>query len=108
MPWFILIDNDSGYIYHDTAQIPDWEEYGDSEIDAARMGDESIGIYGREYALLDANPSDTSTGYDVYRADIDGGEAVTVIWDGQDQETIKDVIESCEYRGFVKVMVSES
>ena len=36
-----------------------------------------------------------SNGYYVYRADIDGAEAVPVVMDGQDKDTIEAVLRDC-------------
>lgn len=41
--------------------------------------------------------SDESAVYDVYRADIDGSEAVPIVMDGQDQETIEAVQDNCQF-----------
>lgn len=103
MARYILIDNNSGYIFGDSADFASGRQ---SEIeslsDAARMLDESIGEYGRKYTELARNPNSTVTGYDVYRADINGSEAVPVVMDGQDAETISAVVSCCEYVGFVE------
>lgn len=48
------------------------------------------------------NPRTTETGYDVYRADINGSDAVPVVQDGQDRETIEAVERDCEYVGFIR------
>ena len=46
---------------------------------------------------------DGASGYHVYRADIDGSEAVAITQDGQDQEAIEAVESDCEYVRFVEV-----
>jgi hypothetical protein len=102
MARYILIDNNSGYIFGDTADLPGFDGSGGSPIDAARTLDASIGVHGRDYELLYRNPADTGTGYDVYRADIDGSEAVPVVQDGQDPDTIAAVVQHCEHVGFVR------
>lgn len=101
MARYILIDNNSGYIYGDSADFAAGRDITSIE-DAARLMDESIGEHGREYVEHRSNPHSTVTGYHVYRADVGGSEAVAVIHDGQDQETIDAVTESCEYVGFVE------
>ena len=103
MARYILIDNGSGYIFGDTADFASGRQSDIENIsDAARMLDESIGEYGREYTTHDLSPMSTVTGYDVYRADINGSEAVPVVLDGQDAETISAVISCCVYVGFVE------
>ena len=42
------------------------------------------------------------TGYHVYRADVRGSEAVPVVQDGQDQDTINAVMELCDYVAFIE------
>lgn len=101
MPRYILIDNYSGYIFGDTADLDGWNDTERTPVDAARLLDESIGELGREYTLIGHNPRDTSTGYHVYRADVDGSDAVTVVTDGQDREVIEAVERDCEYVGYV-------
>lgn len=108
MARYILIDNNSGYIFGDTADFAAGRQSDINTIsDAARMLDESIGEMERTYTELRSNPHTTGTGYDVYRADINGSEAVPVVTDGQDQDTIAAVIYDCEYVGYVEVDLSK-
>lgn len=108
MARYILIDNNTGYIFGDTADFASGRQSDIENIsDAARMLDESIGEYGRKYTEHAQNPMSTATGYDVYRADINGSEAVPVVWDGQDAETINAVVSCCEYVGFVECGTGE-
>lgn len=100
MPRYILIDSDSGYIFGDTADFAAGQEISRIK-DAARLLDESIGERGRTYLEHDS-PRNSVTGYNVYRADINGSEAVPVIHDGQDQKQIDAVEAACEYVGFVE------
>lgn len=102
MPRFILIDNNSGYIFGDSADFASGNQSDLTPVEAARLLDESIGEHGREYSELSSQPRDTRTGYAVYRADIDGSEAVPVVYDGQDQETISAVERDCEFVAFVE------
>lgn len=102
MPRYILIDNGSGYVFGDTADLPGNDDPSSlTPIEAARLLDESIGEPGREYELIGYNPRDTSTGYHVYRADVEGSDAVAVVTDGQDREVIEAVERDCEYVGYV-------
>jgi len=102
----ILIDNGSGYIFGDSRDLVGYSnsDYSDAEkagIAAAKLIDSDIGEHGRSYDFQRNNPADTRTGYHVYRVDVRGSEAVTVVRDGQDQETIDEVEALCEYEGFV-------
>jgi hypothetical protein len=101
MARYILIDNASGYVFGDSADL-DGQTFTGTPVEFAAALDASIGEHGRSHEVLDHNPRDTSTGYHVYRADIDGSEAVPVVHDGQDQETIEAVERSCRYDGFIR------
>ena len=100
MARFILIDNNSGYVFGDSADLNGSIFYG-TALEYAKALDASNGEHDRTYDLLSFNPRDTSGGYHIFRADIDGSEAVTVVWDGQDKETIENVERSCRYEGFI-------
>ena len=99
MARFILIDNCSGFIAGDTADfnggIAQVQIDGGSAIDAVRELDETIvGEHGRAYEDV-SRLADNETGYLVYRADVEGSDAVAAVWDGQDQDTIDAVVASC-------------
>ena len=108
MSRYILIDNESGFIVGDTADLPPHTFAGEdfpvcqsgiTPTEAARWLDEAvIRTFGRTYEFLSHNPGDTSTGYPVYN----GADAVVVAWDGQDREAIAAVERDCEYVGFVR------
>ena len=100
MARYILIDLDSGYIFGDSADLNGGIYHGDDALEYAQALDASIGCHGRTYEMH-SNGRNQSSGYHVYRADIDGSEAVTVVWDGQDQDTIDAVQASCQYVGFI-------
>lgn len=102
MPRYILIDNNTGYIFGDTAEFAQNSPHEITPAEAARLLDESIGTHGRVYIEHASAPRTTVTGYQVYRADINGSEAVPAVWDGQDQETIDNVTRSCEWVSFVE------
>lgn len=103
MARYILIDSDSGYIWGDTADFATDRqgEFDGAICIAARLLDESLGEHGRAYIDSWRRP-DGASGYFVYRADVNGSEAVPVVQDGQDQETIEAVERDCEYVGFVQ------
>lgn len=101
MARYILIDNRSGYIFGDTADLDGWNDTERTPVDAARLLDESIGERDREYELIGHDPRDTSTGYHIHRADVRGSEQVAVVTDGQDREMIEAVERDCDYVGYV-------
>lgn len=102
----ILIDHDSGYIFGDTADMPtdhviDDEAMRDHAITptlAARWLDEAVvREFGRVYVQHgpDYRPAANEPAYHVYRADVNGSDAVGVAWDGQDPEEIAAVERDC-------------
>lgn len=111
----ILIDNNSGYIWGDTADLPGlsqdaisgvpWREAAEA---AARALDASNGEHDRSYEVMERNPRDTSTGYHVYRADVRGSDQLPTVWDGQDREVIEAVERDCEYFAYVRCMRVEA
>jgi hypothetical protein len=102
MARYILIDNNSGYIFGDSADL-DGKVFSGSAVEFAAALDASIGAHNRTYEEYYRNPRTTESGYDVYRADIDGSEAVAVVHNGQDQETIEAVRRDCEYSGYIAI-----
>ena len=111
----ILIDNNSGLVFGDTANyllasLNDWRENNSNNnsdtarmsLIAARLLDETIGEHGREYGFVNCDPRETRTGYLIYRADIDGSDAVPVVTDGQNRELIHSVRSACRLEGFVE------
>ena len=98
MTRLILIDNSSGYIFGDSADL-DGKIFSGTAVEFARALDNSIGVHGRDYALTH-NPRDTSTGYHVYAAT----DAVPTVSDGQDANIIKAVERDCDYAGFVAIL----
>lgn len=113
----ILIDNHSGFIFGDTAQLdrshafaadgPPSDEFraGDlakncpvSPIMAAQWSDESlVREFGRIYRQHgpDYRPASNESAYHVFRADPDGSDAVPPVWEGWDPETIAAVERDC-------------
>lgn len=101
MARFILIDNNSSYIFGDSGDL-DGPARDETATDFASRLDASIGEHGRSYEMVGHNPRRTETGYHVYRADIGGSEAVMLVTDGQDQQMIDDVTRDCRYEGFIR------
>ena len=112
MTRYILIDNASGYIFGDTADLPRHTFAGDefpvdqnslTPQDAARWLDETVvKDFGRSYECHSRAPDSNTMGYLVYRADINGSDAVPVVQDGQSRETIKAVERDCKFVCFVE------
>ena len=100
MARYILIDNYSGYIFGDSADL-NGKIFAGTALEFAKALDESIGEYGRTYREQSRPDASNQSGYHVYRADIDGSEAVPVAIDGQDQEMITAVEASCRNEGFI-------
>lgn len=101
MARFILIDRASGYIWGDTADFMAGQpttSYGNDRMDAVSAAvalDTQFGRTSGLYAPCDAHQPEAV--YDVYRADVDGSDAVPVVTDGQSQEQIDAVIAKCRY-----------
>lgn len=97
MARYILIDHASGYIFGDTGDL-NGAARDESPADAARRLDESIGEFGRSYEEERAQyrpDFSNSTAYHVYRADVNGSEAVPLVSDGQSQDEIEQVERLC-------------
>lgn len=106
MAAYIIQDAYTGYIWGDTRDF-DGKPYSASDIvDACRALDQSIGGDPRHYEQVSRLPGDT--GYIVYRVDINGSDAVPVIHDGQDRETIQSVERDCDLVGYVHFRDAEA
>lgn len=100
MTRYFLIDNHSGYIFADTADL-NGPARDESPTDAARRLDESVGEFGRSYEETSHKPRDTRPGYNVY-ADVSMSDVIPAVRDGQDQETIETVERECKWVSFVE------
>jgi hypothetical protein len=97
MARYILIDNCSGYVFGDSADL-DGHIFSGTPVEFAAALDASNGAHGLTYEGVSRHAlASNETGYHVYRADVDGSEAVPVVWDGQDPKTIDSVVQDCEY-----------
>lgn len=104
---YILIDNHTGYIFGDSADL-DGRIFNGTPAEYAAALDASIGEHGRTYEECSRHSlASNETGYHVYRADVRGSEAVGLVHDGQDQETIDDVARNCEYVTSIRIMRGE-
>jgi hypothetical protein len=99
MARFIIIDQNSGYIYGDTGDL-NGPARDETPSDACRRLD--IHIAGSDAAECDYvehgpnyQPAFNEHAYHVFRADIDGSEAIPLVADGQDQATIETVERDC-------------
>jgi hypothetical protein len=106
MARYILIDSDSGYIWGDTIDCPSQADLAATPLDAARWLDGTLGEHGRTYE--DVYRLDGRAGYLVYRADVDGSDAVGPVLDGQDRETIDAVTRDCEHVATIAYQATES
>ena len=98
MARYILIDNCSGYIFADSADLGNAIWTGETPMDFARAFDVSIGETDRDYEECGRRElASNEAGYHVYRADDGGSDAVTVVTDGQHQEMIEAVERDCRY-----------
>lgn len=98
MARYILIDNCSGYIWGDSADFMagDLGSYTPTEV--AQALDAKVSADGTAYEECSEHSlASNETGYHVYRADVNGSDAVAVVQDGQDQEMIDAVVRDCEY-----------
>jgi hypothetical protein len=90
---FILIDNDSGYIWGDSADLGG-RIFTGSPIEFARALDERLGEHGLSYEVVSRSRLGINEiGYLVYSAP----DAFPAIEDGQDQDTIDAVERECKY-----------
>lgn len=104
----ILIDNNSGYIWADSRNLRGYvasehdyaRGYETASITAATLIDRENMSPREHYDFWTVNPR-VDSGYTVYRVDIGGIEAVPVVLDGQNQETIDAVERCCDFIGYV-------
>jgi hypothetical protein len=96
MARYIVIDNCSGYIFGDSADL-DGRIFSGTPLEYAaalhvRLGDPAEFEETGQHTL-----ASNESGYHVYRADVNGSEAVPIAENGQDREAIEAVIRDCEY-----------
>jgi hypothetical protein len=100
MAAYIIVDAYTGYVWGDTRDFNGKAYNAESIVDACRELDEAVTQdFGRAYEQVPRLPGDT--GYIVYRVDVNGSEAVPVVHDGQDKETIDAVERDCALVGYV-------
>lgn len=103
MPRYILIDNNSGYIWGDTSDIGGKNlDLGTDEtaiLNACMAVDEDCGAPDRTYEVVTKRGLGGQTGYHVYYAPPGFRE----VPDGRDQEAIEAVERDCTLVGIVLV-----
>ena len=99
MATWILIDKSSGYVWGDSRDLEGKIFTGDA-LEFAEALDKSTKAWEPGEYRWAADPTG-AVRYFVYRVDIAGSEAVSVVHDGQDQDTIAAVESSCRYEGAI-------
>lgn len=104
MARYILIDNASGYIWGDSADL-EGQIFSGTPLEFAAALDHHVGTHTpRTYEDVSRSAlASNETGYHVYRADLNGSEAVPVVQNGQDQEMIEAVERDCEYVTTIRI-----
>lgn len=111
----VLIDNNSGYIFGDSADLDGrifgWDDVAtdvpqsptedDFALSFAKALDRSIGEVGRAYHMTSIDPQTDETGYYVYRVDVGGSHVIGDVHDGQDHEIIDAVTTRGQWIGFI-------
>jgi hypothetical protein len=102
MARYILIDNCSGYIWGDSADL-DGKVFTGTAVEFAAALDRSVdpsAAVGREYVEEARADNGSETGYHVYEAD-----GAPAFHEGQSQsEAARAVKMSCPYDGFIRVV----
>ena len=96
MTRYILIDNCSGYIWGDSADL-DGQIFTGTPLEYTAALDAHLGEHDRTYKEVD-NLASNETGYRVYSADV----SFPVVTDGQDQEMIDVVERDCQFITLIK------
>lgn len=116
MTRYIAIDNCTGYVWGDSADLNGriWNgDNADGSHDSGPIGfcralDTSLGETGREYTAVSRHGLGANqTGYHIYRADVGGSDAVMPITNGQDEEMIAAVQRDCEYVTTIRCVEAE-
>lgn len=108
MARYIGIDSNTGYIFFDTGDL-DGAARQETPAEAVERFERFENVRGGNSVtyIEHSRAPDGASGYHVYRADIDGSEAVAITQDGQDQEVIEAVERDCEHVCFVEVRGAE-
>ena len=99
MTRYILIDAHSGYVFGDTADRW-WKMDGDAPVDhmdAAMSLDIALMMDTSGCSYENVSRHDSRATYHIYTAD----DEFPIVFDGQDQKSIDDVIRDCPYLGSI-------
>jgi hypothetical protein len=97
MARYILIDNCSGFIFGDSADL-DGRIFTGTPTEFAAALNTALGAPGQAYEEVDFHAlASDEVGYHCYRADVDGRNAVPVAEDGRNQTAIAAVMRDCAY-----------
>jgi hypothetical protein len=108
MARYIFIDQNSGYIWGDSADI-DGKIVTGTPVEVVTALDASLEEDPDRFEYWQTYKSDAERTYDVYRADVGGSDAIGPIRDGTDHETIEAVLRNCEYvTSIVRTVKKES
>ena len=105
MPRLFLIDQATGYIFADTADLRGFnyvEPIEAAAIAAANSLDTELGNPNQTYVFERKKPNGAQQGYRVY-SDRSGSDLVTTVWNGEDPEVIAIIEEQGEYEGFISL-----
>lgn len=104
MARYIGIDSNTGYIFFDTGDL-DGAARQETPAEAVERFERFEDVRGGNSVtyIEHRRAPDGASGYHVYRADIDGSEAVAITQDGQDPDALEAVRSGCEYVRFVEV-----
>jgi hypothetical protein len=99
MARYIIIDQASGYIWGDSADL-NGRVFNGTPLEFAQALDRTNGEHDRRYYELTYSGLH-ARGYHVYRVDVGGSEIVPVVTDGTDQSMIDAVERDGQYLGFI-------
>ena len=97
----ILIDTYSGYIWGDSADLNGKAFHGTPHEYAAALDASLKNPLENGEQYISTHSANGANGYAVYRADANGSEAVPVVLDGQDKQTIEAVERDCQFLGYL-------
>lgn len=108
MARYIGIEINSGYIFFDTGDLDGAARQETPAEAVARFHayENMLGGAEAEYVEHGYHAPEGASGYHVYRADIDGSEAVPIVRDGQDQEAVEAVERDCDHVCFVETVLT--
>lgn len=97
----ILIDTHTGFIWGDSADHNGGIYNGTPEEYAAALDESNKDPLENGQQYVWSHSLSGEHGYAVYRADVNGSDAVGVICDGQSLEMIESVERDCQFLGYL-------